>query len=251
MHTKTKTKMVKTPNKKPTQHAEVPKKRRVIRHNFDTKKKCSELQANYKKNMEKAAMCLQDAMRLRIDDALFNIGKFMMATSFKVQDVAGCQLPECWDFQRNYSQMVQGEGEEVFRMQKTSALLCGKGKARVSLISIGRQNKCLGDASVCVSTDMNTSRLHCFVLIDRDSNRVYVIDAGSTGGTTVKQDGFTVKLYGTCSEHHPNIAVVKNEAFTVIVGRSVFNFTQSQDIAKPFVPSIGLQSLRPRKTKKD
>ena len=110
-----KTKMVKTPNKKPTQHAVVPKKGRVFRPNFDAKKKCSELQANYKKNMEKAAMCLQDAMRLRIDDTLFNIGRFMMARSFEVQDVAGCQLPECRDFQRNYSQMVQGEGDVVDR----------------------------------------------------------------------------------------------------------------------------------------
>jgi len=235
--------MVKTPDKKPTEHAAVPKKgRRVLRPNFGAKKKRSELQDNYKRKME------QEISRARIDDTLFNIGSLMMATSFEVQDVAGCQLPPCRDFQRNYSQMVQGEGDEVFPMQKTSALLCGKGKSHVSIISIGRQNKCLGDASVCVSKDMKTSRLHCFVLIDRVKNRVYVMDAGSTGGTTVKQDAFTAKLSANSPEHDPRIAVVKNESFTVIVGRSVFNFTPS-DIAKPFVPNIGLQSLRPRKKK--
>ena len=237
MHTKTKTKMVKTPNKKPTQHAVVRKKGRVFRPNFDAKK----LQDNYKMNMEK------EGRRVCIDDTLFCIGSFMRARSFKVQDVAGLYVPPCRDFQSNYLRMVQGVGDEVFPMQKTSALLCGKGKWRSSIISIGRQNKCVGDGSVCVSKDTKTSRLHCFVLIDRVKNCVYVVDAGSRGGTTVKQGAFTAKLSANCSVHHPRIAVVKNEAFTVIVGRSEFYFTPSQDIAKPFVPSIGRGSLRPRK----
>ncbi len=243
MHTKTKTKtkMVKTPDKKPTQHAAVPKKGNRVVRPFGAKKKRYDLQGKYKSNMARES-------RRNIDDTLFNICSFMMETSFEVQDVAGFQLPLCMDFQRNYSQMVQGEGDEVFPMPKTSALLCGKGKSRVSIISIGRQNKCLGDASVCVSKDMKMNRLHCFVLIDRVKNRVYVMDAGSTGGTTVEQDAFTAKLSANCPEHDPRIAVVKNESFTVIVGRSVFNFTPS-DIAKPFVPSIGRGSLRPRKKK--
>ena len=79
--------MVKTPNKKPTQHAVVRKKGRVFRPNFDAKK----LQDNYKMNMEK------EGRRVCIDDTLFCIGSFMRARSFKVQDVAGLYVPPCRD----------------------------------------------------------------------------------------------------------------------------------------------------------
>ena len=240
MQTKTKTKMPKTPNKKHTPHAVVPKKGRVI-PNFDAKKKHSELQDNYKMNME------QEISRAHIDDTLFRIGSFMRSRSFKAQDVAGLYVPVCTDLQSNYSRMVQGGGDEIFPMPKTLALLCGKERSRTSIISIGRENKCVGGASVCLSKDTKTNRLHCFVLIDRVKNRIYVIDAGSRGGTTVEQGAFTAKLSVNSSEHHPNITVLKNESFAIAVGGSSLRFTQNQYIAKPFVPSIGRQSLRPRK----
>ena len=229
--------MVKTPNKKPTQHAVVPKKGRVFRPNFDAKK----LQDNYKMNMEK------EGRRGCIDDTLFRIGSFMRARSFKVQDVAGLYVPECRDLQSNYSRMVQGGGDEIFPMPKTLAFLCGKEKSRTSIISIGRENKCVGGASVCLSKDTKTNRLHCFVLIDRVKNRIYVVDAGSRGGTTVKQGAFLAKLSANCPVHHPRIAVLKNESFAITVGGSSLRFTPNQYIAKPFVPSIGRGSLRPRK----
>ena len=236
-----KTKMVKTPNKKPTQHAVVRKNGRVFRPNFDAKK----LQDNYKMNMEK------EGRRVCIDDTLFRIVMFvrtgLRSGTFHAPGAAGLYVPPCRDLQSNYLRMVQGGGDEVFPIQKTSALLCGKEKSRTSIISIGRQNKCVGDGSVCVSKDRKASRLHCFVLIDRVKNCVYVVDAGSRGGTTVKQGAFIAKLSANCSVHHPRIAVLKNESFAITVGGSPLRFTQNQYIAKPFVPSIGRQSLRPRK----
>ena len=249
-HTKTKgtsaQKMVKTPAKKPALHATVPKKGRpVFKHaEIDAKKKCSELQDNYEKNMNQATMHM---MRARIDDTLSSIVRFMRATSLKVQDVNELYVPSCRNLRANFLQMVKGGGK-VFPMPNTLDLLCGKNKSRISIINVTRLEHCVVGGASCYVPSKKTSRLHCFVLIDREKHRIYVVDAGSKVGTRVQQGAFTAHLCLKDSVQNLRIAVLKHETFYVTVGGGfIIRFKENEDIPKPFVPNIGLQSLRPRK----
>ena len=236
--------MVKTtPNKKPALHATVPKKGRpVFKHaEIDAKK----LQDNYNTNMNQAIMTM---MRGKIDATLSSIVSFMRATSsLKVQDVNELHVPSCRNLRANFLQMVKGGGK-VFPMPNTLDLLCGKNKSRISIINVTRLEHCVVGGASCIVPSKKTSRLHCFVLIDREKHCIYVVDAGSKVGTRVQQGAFTAHLCLKDSVQNLRIAVLKLETFYVTVGGGfIIRFKENEDIPKPFVPNIGLQSLRPRK----
>ena len=176
--------MVKTPAKKPALHATVPKKgRRVFKSVINAKKKCSELQGNYKRNMD------QEISRARIDDTLSRIVSFVRAGvrlgTFKFPGVVGLRITtKGMNLRAHYKRMVKGGGK-VFPMPKTSALLRGKATRRDCVMNIGRHDICVGDDHI--QGDRATSGLHGFVLFDEERGHNYVIDMESKSGTYVQQ----------------------------------------------------------------
>ena len=246
MHTKTK--MVKTPDKKPTQHAAVPKKGNRVVRPFGAKKKHSELQDNYKMKMG------QEISRARIDDTLSCIVSFLRTRlrlgTLKAPCVGGLRgIPKVMNLSTNYKRMVKGGGK-VFRMPKTSALLRGKAARRDCVMNIGRHDICVGDVHIQGDT---TNGLHGFVLFDEESGHNYVIDVESESGTYVKQHGYTTKRLLTKGN---NFAVLNNQPFSILFGdtkKEFFHIEESstpfEDSTPPFVPNIGRGSLRPRKKK--
>ena len=230
--------MAKTPNKKPTPHAVVPKKGKRVMRPFGAKKKRDNLQGKYKRNMARESCC-------NIDDSLSLIVKFvrnqLKAGKFQTPAVGGLTVPSCRNLRDNFSQMLQGDGE-VFCMPKTFALL-EQPEAIVAIVI--------------------HSELHCFVLYDKETSHYYVIDAGSKNGTTVQQDDFEKKLFvvqkDDCEKKLPSsaksIAVLPhNRSFFVRTGgfeKPFFHIeelsTPFEDSRQPFVPNITRKSLRPRK----
>ena len=230
--------MPKTPIKKPTPHAVVPKKGKRVVVRPGAKKKCHNLQGKYKSNMARESC-------RNIDDSLSLIVKFvrgqLKAGKFQTPAVGGLTVPSCRNLRDNFSQMLKG-GDKVFCMPKIFALLAQP------------------EAFVAIAIN---SELHCFVLYDKETSHYYVIDAGSKNGTTVQQDDFEKKLFvvqqDDCEKKLPSsaksIAVLPhNRSFFVRTGgvkKSFFYIEESstpfEDSRQPFVPNITRKSLRPRK----